>query len=166
MFWIVSVAVVMLRFLIRPWIIFPAVVVVVSVVVTTLSTLKIFQIARKHQRQISQQNQSVQNNTVNVLKCRKSAVTVVYVYGLFVILYLPFCATMFVETFTGYTLAVKITYDYVTTVVFINSFLNPIVYCWRIGEIRRFAKNSLRKNRRTKKRTHRASIMKIRPKTP
>ena len=146
MFWIVSVAVVMLRFFIRPWIIFPAVVVAVSVVVTTLSTFKIFQIVRKHQRQISQQNQSVQNNTVNVLKSRRSAVTVLYVYGLFVILYLPFCATMFVETFTGYTLAVKITYDYVTTVVFINSFLNPIVYCWRIGEIRRAVKNSLKKN--------------------
>ena len=108
MVWIVSVAVVMLRFLrIRPWIIFPAVVVVVSFVVTAISTFKIFQIVRKHQRQISQQNQSVQNNTVNVLKCKRSAVTVIYVYGLFVILYLPFCATMFVETFTGYTLAVK-----------------------------------------------------------
>ena len=145
MFWIVSVAVVMLRFLIRPWIIFPAVVVVVSVVVTTLSTFKIFQIVRKHQRQISQQNQNVQNNTVNVLKCRRSAVTLLYVYGLFVILYLPFCATMFVETFTGYTLAVKFTYDYVTTVVLINSFLNPIVYCWRIGEIRRAVTNLLKK---------------------
>ena len=146
MVWIVSVAVVMLRFLrIRPWIIFPAVVVVVSFVVTAISTFKIFQIVRKHQRQISQQNQSVQNNTVNVLKCRRSAVTVIYVYSLFVILYLPFCATMFVETFTGYTLAVKITYDYVTTVVFINSFLNPIVYCWRIGEIRRAVTNLLKK---------------------
>ena len=146
MVWIVSVAVVMLRFLrIRPWIIFPAVVVVVSFVVTAISTFKIFQIVRKHQRQISQQNQSVQNNTVNVLKCKRSAVTVIYVYGLFVILYLPFCATMFVETFTGYTLAVKITYDYVTTVVFINSFLNPIVYCWRIGEIRRAVTNLLKK---------------------
>ena len=146
MVWIVSVAVVMLRFLrIRPWIIFPAVVVVVSFVVTAISTFKIFQIIRKHQRQISQQNQSVQNNTVNVLKCKRSAVTVLYVYGLFVILYLPFCSTMFVETFTGYTLAVKITYDYVTTVVFINSFLNPIVYCWRIGEIRRAVTNLLKK---------------------
>lgn len=145
LFWIVSVTVVMLRFWIHPWIIFPVVAVVASFFVTTLCTLRIFQIVRKHQRQISQQEQSVQNNTVNVLKCRKSAVTVLYVYGLFVILYLPFCATMFVETFTGYTLAVKIAYDYVTTVVFINSFLNPIVYCWRIGEIRRAVKSSLKK---------------------
>ena len=42
--WIMSIAVVMLRFWIRPWIIFPFAVVVASFVVTTLSTLKIFQI--------------------------------------------------------------------------------------------------------------------------
>lgn len=146
-FWILSIAVVMVRFWIRPWIIFPFAVVVASFVVTTLSTLKIFQIIRRHQRQITQQQQSVQSSTTNaMIKCRKSAVTVLYVYGLFVILYLPFCATMFVEAVTGYTLTVKIAYDYVTTAVFINSFLNPIVYCWRIGEIRRAVKNLLRKN--------------------
>ena len=146
LFWIVSVTVVMLKFWVRPWIIFPGVVVVSSFVVTTLSTFKIFQIVRKHQRQISQLQQNVQRNTINMFKCRKSAVTVVYVYGLFVILYLPFCATMFVETVAGYTITVKIAYGYVTTVVFVNSFLNPIVYCWRIGEIRRAVKNLLRKN--------------------
>lgn len=146
-FWILSIAVVMVRFWIRPWIIFPFAVVVASFVVTTLSTLKIFQIIRRHQRQITQQQQSVQSSTTNaMIKCRKSVVTVLYVYGLFVLLYLPFCATMFVEAVTGYTLTVKIAYDYVTTAVFINSFLNPIVYCWRIGEIRRAVKNLLRKN--------------------
>lgn len=146
-FWILSIAVVMVRFWLRPWIIFPFAVVVASFVVTTLSTLKIFQIIRRHQRQITQQQQSVQSSTTNaMIKCRKSAVTVLYVYGLFVLLYLPFCATMFVEAVTGYTLTVKIAYDYVTTAVFINSFLNPIVYCWRIGEIRRAVKNLLRKN--------------------
>lgn len=146
-FWILSIAVVMVRFWIRPWIIFPFAVVVASFVVTTLSTLKIFQIIRRHQRQITQQQQSVQSSTTNaMIKCRKSAVTVLYVYGLFVLLYLPFCATMFVEAVTGYTLTVKIAYDYVTTAVFINSFLNPIVYCCRIGEIRRAVKNLLRKN--------------------
>ena len=88
--------------------------------------------------------QSVQSNTVNVLKCRKSAVTALYVYGLFAIFYIPFCATMFVETFIGYTVAVKIAYDYATTAVYINSALNPLVYCWRIGKIRRAVKNTMR----------------------
>ena len=145
-FWILSVTIVMLRFWIRKWIILPVVIVITSFLVTTASTFKIFQIVRQHQRQISQQQQSVQITTVNVLKCRKSAVTVLYVYGLFLIFYIPFFVTMSVETLTGYTVKVKIAYDYATTLVFINSFLNPLVYCWRIREIRRAVKNALRRN--------------------
>lgn len=143
--WMLSVAIVMLRFWIRQWLIFPVAIVVTSFLVTTISTLKIFQIVRRHQRQIFQQ-QWVQSNIVDVLKCRKSAVTVLYVYGLFIIFYLPLCATMVVETLTGYTLRVKIAYDYAATAVFINSFLNPIVYCFRIEEIRRAVKNLLKRN--------------------
>ena len=144
--WMLSVTIVMLRFWIRQWLIFPVAIVVISFLVTAMSTLKIFQIVRRHQRQISQQQQSVQSNIVDVLNCRKSAVTVLYVYGLFVIFYLPLCATMVVETLTEYTLRVKIAYDYAATAVFINSFLNPIVYCFRIGEIRRAVKNLLKRN--------------------
>ena len=144
--WIFSITVVMLRFKIRAgWIIFPAIILLLTLILTTVSTSKIFQIVRRHQRQINDQTVAsrlnLQTNTVNVLKCRKSAVTVLYVYALFCIFYLPFCVTMLVEAFTGYTKAVKIAYDYVTTAVFINSFLNPLVYCWRMREIRRAVMN-------------------------
>ena len=142
--WIVSITTVVLRFWISNWIIIPGLVLILTFLVTALSSLKVFQIVRRHHRQIRQQQQSVQINTVNVLKCRKSSITVLYVYGLFLIFFLPLCLTIFVETFTGYTTRVKIAYDYVTTVVFINSFLNPLVYCWRIGEIRRAVQNTLR----------------------
>ena len=144
--WIASITGILLRFWMSNWLFLPLVTLLLTFLVTILSTLKIFQVVRRHQRQISQQQQSLQSNTVNMLKCRKSAVTVLYVYGLFMIFYLPFFVTMLVETSTGYTLKVKIAYDYVTTVVFINSFLNPLVYCWRIGEIRRAVKNVLGKN--------------------
>ncbi|KAL9974805.1 hypothetical protein ACROYT_G011891 [Oculina patagonica] len=142
--WVFATAGVISQFWMNKWIILPVVTFALTFLVITVSTLKIFQIVRRHQRQISQQQQSVQFNVVNVIKCRKSAVTVVYVYGLFVIFYLPFWTTMFVETFFGFTLTVKIAYEYATTVVFINSFLNPLVYCWRIGEVRRAVKNTLR----------------------
>ena len=81
--WIFTITVVISRFWMREWIIIPAITLALTFFVTTLSTLKIFQIVRRHQRQISQQQQSFQINTVNVLHCRKSAVTVLYVYGLF-----------------------------------------------------------------------------------
>ncbi|XP_078365062.1 histamine H2 receptor-like [Oculina patagonica] len=144
--WVVSFAVVLLRFWMSGWLFVPVVVLLLTFLVTAISTLKIFQIVRRHQRQISQQQQSVQSNTINVLKCRKSSITVLYVNGLLLVFFFPLFVTIFLETFTGYTITLKIAYDYVTTVVFINSFLNPLVYCWRIGEIRRAVKNALRKN--------------------
>ena len=144
--WVFSIIVVMLKIWITNWLVLPLVVTLLTFFVTTLSTLKIFQIVRRHQRQITEQQQSVQSNTINVLKCRKSAVTVLYVYGLFVISYLPVFVTMLIQAFTGLTKTIQIAYDYVATVVFINSFLNPVVYCWRIREIRRAVKNVFRTN--------------------
>ena len=148
--WIFTTAVIMLRFWIRNWIIFPVVITLSTFLITTTGTFKIFQIVRRHRRQISQQQQNLdhlsQSTAVNLLKCRKSAVTVLYVYGLFLIFYFPFCVTMLTETFIGYTITVKIAYDYATTVVFINSFLNPFVYCWRVREIRCAVKKTLRKS--------------------
>ena len=144
--WIVSTTIVILRFCMSNWIFVPLVVLLISFLITALSTGKIFLIVRRHQRQISQQQRSIQGQAINVLKCRKSTITVLYVYGLLLLFFLPLFVTIFVESFTGYTTRLKIVYDYVTTAVFINSFLNPLVYCWRIGEIRRAVKNALRKS--------------------
>jgi len=144
--WVVSTSVVLLRFWISNWFFVPVAVLLITFLITALSTWKIFQIVRRHQRQISQQQRIAQRRDVNVLKSRKSTITVLYVYGLLLLFFFPLFVTIFVESFTGYTTRMKIVYDYVTTAVFINSFLNPLVYCWRIGEIRRAVRNALRKN--------------------
>lgn len=146
--WVFSIIVVLLKFWITNWLVFPLVITLITFVVTTSSTMKIFQFARRHQRQITQQQQSVQNNTINVLKCRKSALTIIYVYGLFVISYLPvFVIMLIIQTLTGIkTKTMMIAVNFAATAVFINSFLNPVVYCWRIRETRRAVKNVLRMN--------------------
>ena len=149
-FWIFSIAVVIVRFWMKTadWFVLLLVVLFLTLLVTAFSTSKIFQIVRRHQRQINEQNMaalSLQTNTVNVLKCKKSAVTVLYIYGLLLIFYLPFGLTMLVEVLFGYRRSVKIAYVYAKTAVLINSFLNPLVYCWRIREIRRAVKNTLRR---------------------
>ena len=147
--WVVFITVVILRFWMgNEWYFIPVAVFVLTFLVITLSTFKIFNIVRRHQRQINEQHTAVNylgNNTVNVFKGRKSAVTVLYVYGLFLIFYLPFCVTIIMDIRFGFTTTVKIAYDCVTTAVYISSFLNPLVYCWRIREIRRAVKNILRK---------------------
>jgi len=82
-----------------------------------------------------------------VLKCKKSAVTVLYVYGLFLISYLPvFVSMLIVQTLAEFTIPMRIAFNYVATLVFMNSLLNPAVYCWRIREIRRAVKKVFRIN--------------------
>jgi len=43
---------------------------------------------------------------------------------------------MLVELATGETLQSKAAYLYTVTSIFINSALNPLIYCWRMMEIR------------------------------
>ena len=151
LFWILSmISNVVLRFWMTTnvWLVITMVIVVLTFIVITISTLKIFQTVLRHQRQINDQNASVshlQNNTVNVLKCRKSAVTVLYVYGLFLICFVPYIATSIIEELLGSTTKVLIAYDLCETAIYINSFLNPIVYCLRIRKMRRAVKNILKR---------------------
>ena len=147
--WIFSIAFSMVRFWMSndSWYFIAMTVLLMPFLVISVSTLKIFQIVRSHQRQINVQTEAIrhlQSNTVNVLKCRKSAVTVLYIYGLLLIFFLPFFVVMIIEVYhVGYTRKIRIAYSYVATAVFINSFLNPLVYCWRNRELRRAAKRAL-----------------------
>ena len=141
--WLFCSAGTILKFWLENWVTLPIITAVVAILLTADCTFEILRIARKHQRQISdEQNQIITNlqcNVADLRKCKKSAITVLYVYGLLLAFYLPFLAVMAVETVNGYTQAVKI------AVVFINSSLNPIIYCWRIGQMKRAVKNYLKK---------------------
>lgn len=150
-FWIFAITLNVARFwMSKKWYFIAIAFFVLPFLVITLSTLKIFQISRKHQSQINDQHVAVshlQSNTVNALKCRKSAVTVLYIYGLFVVVYLPWLSLTTAAFFIGHPRELKIASNFALTAVFINSFLNPVVYCWRNREIRRAVKNILRRGR-------------------
>ena len=127
------------------WIILPVIITVVAMLLTAFCTFKIFHIARKHLRQINNQNEAMahilNSRTVDVLKCKRSAATVIYVYGFLVAFYLPFLVVMIVESVHGVTRSVKLAYDLATTAVFINSSVNPVIYCWRMRLIRQAVTN-------------------------
>ncbi|XP_068679621.1 melanocyte-stimulating hormone receptor-like [Montipora capricornis] len=122
------------------WVVLPIVINVLAVFTTAFCTCKIFYIARKHLRQINEVNRTaaycIHNRTADVLKCKKSAVTVIYVYVVMLLFYLPFLAVMIVENVGGVTQSVQLAYDLATTFVFMNSSVNPIIYCWRMKQIR------------------------------
>ena len=106
-----------------------------SLIVTVWAYSRIYKQVRRHQRCI--QDQESITSTRNIVKYRKSAVTMAYILGLFVLSNAPFIGVVIAHRFQGYTDSVKVAYIYVSTCIFMCSSINPMIYCWRISEIRR-----------------------------
>ena len=104
---------------------------------------RVFKIIRRHRRQILARNQLAQHfhggTEVEVARQRRSAVTMMYVFGAFILCFVPFTATIMAETIQGPWTGVGIAYDLSATIVFLSSSLNPFLYCWRIGKLRQTA---------------------------
>ena len=58
--------------------------------------------------------------------------------------YLPYISVVMTEAILGVTQSVTLAYDVATAIVFINSSLNPFIYCWRIAQIRLAVRNILK----------------------
>ena len=142
--WIICSAGAIIKFWFDKWVILPSILAVSTLLTIAFCTT----VKHQRQRQINTQNQAVtnlQHSTVEVLKCKKSAITVLYVYGLLLVFYLPFLVVMVLETIEGTTRSVGMAYDYATTVVLINSSVNPIIYCWRMKLVRSAVKQYLKR---------------------
>ena len=95
---------------------------------------KIYLIARRHQRQIQHQHQhqrqASNENNARVTRLKKTAFNTFIVYILLICCYMPFS---FATLYGGMSLKVYFT---TITPMFLNSSLNPLLYCWRDREIR------------------------------
>ena len=89
--------------------------------------------------QIQEVQQGVQNGDLsNFLKLRKSALGTFYACIVFLICYLPSYILYFLSM--ARLLSPISCYEarpYTITLLFLNSSLNPIIYCWKMGPIRR-----------------------------
>lgn len=142
---------------------------VVLVLVLTLSLTpwcyyQIFKTVKRHENQIkvllstqkanygsdinpgARSSSSTSSSTTsrrNILKYKKSTIAMLYILGLFLVCYVP---TLIVQTailLTGYTQGAKIAYVYISTLLLVNSSVNPAIYCWRMADIRRAVRETL-----------------------
>ena len=105
--------------------------------------LKIYLIVRRHQRQIQQQQPQANNeNIFSVKRFKKSAFNTFLVFILLLCCYMPFsvCVSM---SLSGTSISPSV-YIPTVTLVFLNSSLNPLLYCWRDREIRAAMKQFFR----------------------
>ena len=124
---------------------------VIGVVIMTVSFIlivivywRIYRVLKRHKiqiesLQIQEVQQGVQNGDLpNFLKLRKSALGTLFVCILFLICYLPCYILYFLLLDRPISLiSLYETRLYVLTLFFLNSTLKPVIYCWKMGPIRR-----------------------------
>ena len=109
------------------------------IITTTFLNYKIYVAVRRHAHQIDalQVHQVAQNDEMaNVGRLRKSAITTVYVYLVFLVSYMPVSCTLWINALTSESNTVADVINlYFLTLVILNSSLNPLIYCWNMREI-------------------------------
>ena len=113
---------------------------VICFVSTAVAYFKVFQIIRRHQMEVHA-HQTTQNvygqPAINVAKYKRSVLTIFYILALFLICYSPHLFGVAVLFTINDFSTVSITFIYLSvTLLFMSSTLSPLLYCWRIKEIR------------------------------
>ena len=144
--WVFSASVSFLRQLYDS-LIMGAVILVVCVIIKGLLYCKIHAAVRHHRNQIRalQVQQELQNGekVVSAERLRKSALTTFYVYVVYLVCYLPISCVVFAKT-NGETVLLSHLCYFTWTLVYLNSCLNPLIYCWKMRHIRQTVMDILR----------------------
>lgn len=112
---------------------------IIFFVTTTITFVRIYLVVRRHRLQIRTHQRPTQESYKELAMDKrklKSAMNVLYVYIVFTSCYLPYASTMLVVATTSHGLYLKGIFQLGLTLGFLNSSLNPIIFCWRMGEIR------------------------------
>ena len=108
---------------------------------STWSCCKNYSTMRRHKMEIQAQVQQVTQNTSveNLVRLRKSTHSTFWIYLVFCVCYLPNVLTEIVDAVYGYGSASIVIHTlniYMVTLTFLNSSLNPVIYCWKMRHIR------------------------------
>ena len=110
----------------------------ICLLVCLVCFIKIYRIARRHQLQIHVQQQVVENSTdthkQQIRQSTKSAKNIFIYFLTMILCYSPFSIVVIISGFTSLDLQVIRTFP--VTVAFMNSSINPFLYCWRMTELR------------------------------
>lgn len=110
----------------------------------------IFKTLRRHQRQImaqeaSQSETNTTNTSTSLQRYRKCLMNTFLVYAVFLICYLPLFIFLVLYTVEGGSRLTVIGINLTTNVVFMNSAINPVLFLWRVCDLRQACKVTLSK---------------------
>ena len=112
---------------------------------TTIAYFKVFRIIRSHQRQI-QTNEPAHNfchQAINLEKYKKSVFSMLYILGVFYVSFLPVLFFLGLSIWLSHS-QLELFYIVSASFVFLSSSLNPLIYLWRMNDIRHEVKQLLK----------------------
>ena len=120
---------------------------IVGVLLTTMIYISIYLTVRHHKSQIQAlrvQLQAQVGEISNFASLIKSVVGIFYVYLMFLICYLPYFICLAAFKSNGPNATLKKFFLFSLTLLYLNSSLNPVIYCWKMRHIRHAVMNILR----------------------
>ena len=122
-----------------------AVISVIGYVLTTGAYVRIYKVVRYHQNQIYSQNQLQNAQTREAHRQRKSAYNSLFVSVVFLACFFPFlpCTMLYMTNTSEISFLIALFVS--IFLIYLNSSLNPLVYCWRYREIRQIVKKTVKK---------------------
>ena len=147
-FWVVSIVGTSLHFwnyLITVWLSYTGI--ALCLVTSVFSYTKIFLTLRRHQTQVLDQlhkTQSSQASPLNLTRYRKAVSSALWLQLTLLVCYLPFGVTDALMNHVRLSPSIYIVREFTASLVFFNSSLNPLLYCWKIREVRQAVKDTIR----------------------
>ena len=145
--WVISALISMIR-LFLPWhIMYVSFVITESACIITATSLsaKLYLTIRRHINQIQVPQVAQNDQGESVQRKRKSAMASLYVYLVFIVCYLPDdCVLIIIANNSEPRIDVNLLQFYTLTLVFLNSTLNPLIYCWKMKRIQHTIVGALR----------------------
>ena len=146
--WLLSTSFPFMHFLTQSYVGILVILVGLGFICVTLIYLRICYTVRRHRNQIQvlQVHQDAQNDEMtNFARLRKSVVGTFYLYLVSLVCYLPgYCWLISRVTVSETNTNVDSFRLYSWTLLFLNSSLNPVIYCWKMRHIRHAIMDVLR----------------------
>ena len=147
-FWLVSIAGSTMHFwnyLITAW--YSYIATSLCLVIAIFSYTKIFLTLRHHQIRVQDhvhQGQPSQRIPLNIARYRKTVTSALWVQLTLVVCYLPWGIVEALVTQKGLFSSFYLAFSCTLILIYLNSSLNPILYCWKIREVRQAVKDTIR----------------------